>query len=263
MDKTKQKIIELFNEKVKGRKVDTSHSNQAHDGKDGHWLETQMGITHNGDNAPDLWGYEMKNQTSSGKITFGDWTADEYIFLHGRGKDKTNSINKEYQISRDEFLKIFGKPNTLKNNRLSWSGTPCPTYYGDITPFGQHLTMDSNSNVIITYNFSDDTRENKENIVPLNMRNKTIILAKWKYETLKQRVEKKFNQKGWFTCKKNSLGEYDKIEFANPIDYNFWIECFKNKIVFFDSGMYEGNKRPYSQWRASTSFWHSLITDSH
>ena len=33
--------------------------------------------------------------------------------------------------------------------------------------------------------------------------------------------------------------------------------------LFFDSGMYQGNVRPYSQWRATTGFWHSLITDSH
>ena len=143
MNKNKQEIINRFNQNVKGKKSDTTQNNQKHDGKEGHWLETQMGITHNGDNAPDLFGYEMKNQTTSGKITFGDWSADEYIFLHGRGKNKINSVNNDFQISRDEFLKIFGKPNILKNNRLSWSGSPCPTYYEDMSIFGQSLIINT------------------------------------------------------------------------------------------------------------------------
>ncbi|MGR5915634.1 hypothetical protein ACT7CS_01805 [Bacillus pacificus] len=27
--------------------------------------------------------------------------------------------------------------------------------------------------------------------------------------------------------------------------------------------MYQGNKRPYSQWRASNSFWDSLIVECY
>ena len=92
MDVNKKIIIERFNQNVKGKIPDTANNNQRHDGKEGHWLETQMEIAHNGDNEPDLLGYEMKNQTTSGKITFGDWSADEYIFLHGRGSNKINSI---------------------------------------------------------------------------------------------------------------------------------------------------------------------------
>lgn len=263
MDANKKIIIERFNKNVKGKVPNTIDNNQRHDGKEGHWLETQMEIAHNGDNEPDLLGYEMKNQTTSGKITFGDWSADEYIFLHGRGSNKINSINKNYQISRDDFFKIFGKPNPLKNNRLSWSGTPCPTYYGDITTFGQSLTMDSDENIIITYNFSNDQRPNKLNIIPLNMQVDNLIIAKWHSQSLKVKLERKFNQKGWFTCTKDSNGVYDKISFGNPMNYDSWIKLFKNKVVFFDSGMYQGNVRPYSQWRATTGFWHSLITDSH
>jgi len=263
MDANKKIIIERFYQNVKGKIPNTSNNNQRHDGKEGHWLETQMKIAHNGSNEPDLLGYEMKNQTTSGKITFGDWSADEYIFLHGRGRNKINSINKDYQISRDDFLKIFGKPNQLKNNRLSWSGTPCPTYYGDTTSFGQSLKMDIDNNIIITYNFSDDCRPNKWDIVPFNMQVDNLIIAKWYSESLQVKLERKFNQCGWFTCTKNSHGVYDKISFGNPMNYDSWIQLFKDKIVFFDSGMYQGNVRPYSQWRATTGFWHSLITDSH
>jgi len=264
MNQDKQKIINLFYKNVKGKKSDTSKSNQKHDGKDGHWLETQMSIKHNGDNEPDLLGYEMKNHTTSGKITFGDWQADEYIFIHGRGKNpKRNPTNENYDLTRDNFFEIFGKPNEKKNNRLSWSGIPCPSYYNQMSPYGQLLTMDEDENIIITYNYSQDTRENKEKIIPPNLREEHLVIAKWYKESLKLKLERKFNQKGWFTCTKNSNGEYDTIHFGNPMNYDSWINLFKSKIVFFDSGMYQGNKRPYSLWRATTGFWHSLITESY
>lgn len=263
MDENKRKIIELFNQNVKGKIPNTNGSNINHDGRGGHWLETQMGIAHNGDNKPDLFGYEMKNETTSGKITFGDWSADEYIFLHGRGRNKINSINAHYQLTRKQFLEIFGKPNIEKNDRLSWSGTPCPTYYKDITSFGQELKIDDNENITILYHFSKDIRVSKGTIVPSNLQNENITIAKWNKDTIKRKLEDKFNQNGWFTVSKDRAGKYEKIHFGEPMNYESWIKLFKQKKVFFDSGMFDGNKRPYSQWRASTGFWHSLITDSY
>ena len=120
----KEKIVKLFIDNVKGNIADTSSSNQNHDGKTGHWLEKKMGITHNADNKPDLFGYEMKNETTSGKISFGDWSADEYIFLHGRGKNKINSINEKYQLTRKQFFEIFGKPNIEKDNNVAIGTLP-------------------------------------------------------------------------------------------------------------------------------------------
>lgn len=259
----KQRIIELFENNVKDKFPDTSKSNQRHDGKKGHWLETQIGIKHNGDNKPDLLGYEMKNETTSGKISFGDWSADEYIFLHGRGKNKKNSINKDYQLTRKQFLEIFGKPNAKKRNRLSWSGTPCPTYYGDVTTFGQELKIDINENIMILYHYSKDTRVNKNLIVPKELQHDNIIIALWKKATLKRKLEDKFNQKGWFTVSTDENGFYKKIHFGDPMNYDSWIELFKDKKVFFDSGMYDGNIRPYSQWRATTGVWHNLIKETY
>lgn len=263
MDENKKIIIEKFYKKVKGKIPDTANKNKNHDGKKGHWLETQMGIVHNADNKPDLLGYEMKNETTSGKITFGDWSADEYIFLHGRSSNKINSINLNYQISRSDFFKFFGKPNAKKNNRLSWSGSPCPTYYQDVTSFGQELTIDENDNIVISYHYSKDIRDNKSQIVPKNMQSENLILAIWKKETLKRKLEDKFNQAGWFTVSTNEHGQYEKIHFGKPMNYDSWINLFKEKKVFFDSGMYDGNERPYSQWRATTGVWHNLITDSY
>ncbi len=95
------------------------------------------------------------------------------------------------------------------------------------------------------------------------MQRDNLIIAKWNYEILKNKLEKKFNQNGWFTCLKNKNGEYEKISFGSPMNFDSWLVLFKSKKVFFDSGMYEGNIRPYSQWRASTGVWHNLITDSY
>jgi len=92
MDTNKKKIIDLFFTNVKGKESDVSGANSRHDGKEGHWLEQQMGVAANASNSPDIYGYEMKNTTKS-KTTFGDWSANEYIF-------KGDTAN----ISRDEFL---------------------------------------------------------------------------------------------------------------------------------------------------------------
>ena len=78
IDIDKQQIITLFNNNVKGREICLEGQNINHDGKEGHWLETKMGIKHNSKNEPDINGYEMKK--SSNKITLGDFSASEYAF---------------------------------------------------------------------------------------------------------------------------------------------------------------------------------------
>jgi len=262
MNSNKEKIIELFNSNVKGKKADTSKSNQNHDGKKGHWLEQQMGIEANASNSPDIYGYEMKNQTSSGKITFGDWSADEYIFQHGRPK-KVHKTNENYNISKNRFLEIFGKPNEKKNGRLSWSGTPYPTYINRYTSYGQILKIDVNHDIVICYSYSEDQRDNKNELVPLEMQKENLVLAKWYRDSIKKKLEDKFNQQGWFTCKMDKNGVYNSIHFGKPMNFESWIELLEKGVVFFDSGMYYGNSRNYSQWRASTTFWDSLIIESY
>lgn len=260
MSEDKEKIIELFYSNVKGKKADISGSNKNHDGKHGHWLEQQMGIKRNASNTPDLYGYEMKNETSSGKVTFGDWSADEYIFRRGK---KIHDTNKNYSLSREDFLRIFGKPNAEKDGRHSWSGSPCPSYYNKLNTFGQILKIDDDSNIVITYSFSKDHREDKSKIVPEYLQKDDIVIAKWNLNSIRKKLETKFNQKGWFTCKKNSDGEYKSIHFGLPMNFNTWLGLVKEGIVFFDSGMYLGNSRNYSQWRSKSSFWDSLITENY
>lgn len=76
-----------------------------------------------------------------------------------------------------------------------------------------------------------------------------------------KKVEDKFNDKGWFTCKTDERGVYCEICFGNPMTFDNWINLVKKGIVFFDSGMYETNPRPYSQWRANNNYWDSLIVE--
>lgn len=246
----KQQIILRFNKNVKGKKPDTSIANLKHSGKEGHWLELQMGLTLNASNSPDLDGYEMKNNTSS-KTTFGDWSADYYIF-----KDV------KYNLTRDNFLILFGKPNVLKQGRYSWSGQPCPRV-GTYNLFGQILVVDDQNNIVAYYSYSQDQRKEKDKIIPIAFQQENLVLAQWNASSMKRKLESKFNKKGWFKCLKNSSGVYESIVFGDPINFKNWIESVKIGLVFLDSGMYQGNIRPYSQWRANNQFWDNLIIDRY
>lgn len=103
-----------------------------------------------------------------------------------------------------------------------------------------------------------------------------LVLAKWfgehwpkniprnkRSKTLKEKLEDKFNQLGWFTCKTDCEGNYDRICFGAPMTYDNWLELVKEGIVFFDSGMHQGNPRPYAQWRANNTYWDSLILTTY
>ena len=249
-EKLKKSIIGLFKKNVKGKKSNTSTSNKKHAGKEGHWLETQMGIHHNASNMPDLHGFEMKNDTSS-KTTFGDWSANYYIF-----KDK------KYNIKRPAFMEIFGSPNAEKNGRCSWSGKPCPKI-GSYNSFGQTMIVDKENNILALYNFSKDQRKNKGKLISKAMQKNKLVLAKWDANSMKSKVEKKFNHRGWFKCLKNDKGVYFKIVFGEPITFENWIKGVKKGLIFFDSGMYQGNARNYSQWRANNKYWEILVTSTY
>ncbi|WP_413491366.1 LlaMI family restriction endonuclease [Shewanella baltica] len=244
-------IAKKFFDNVYGKRF-VDQGNIRHDGREGHWLETQMDIIHNGNNAPDILGYEMKNQTTS-KTTFGDWSPNEAVWNVNRG------LSEGYYLPRSEFLRIFGKPNILKQNRHSWSGEPAPKY-GIFNTFGQMLTFDDSNNLIAIYSYDNDSRFNKSDIIPVAMRNRPIVLARWYGFDLEAKLQNKFGVRGWFKCIKDMSGRYCEIAFAPPISYENWKRCIVSGSVFFDPGMYDGNSRPYSQWRANNAYWDNLIT---
>lgn len=259
MDEVKKKLIKLFLAKVYMRSPNTEMSNINHDGAAGDWLHLQFGQKKDSANEADFWGYECKNDTSS-KTTWGDWTANYYIF---------EDLNAK--IDRSEFLRIFGTPNIKKNNRYSWSGREVPTYDGHVTSFGQSMHVDKDNNISIHYNFEKDARNNKANIVPKHLQITDLLLTKWigykcnnvsRKTSLEEKVNKKFNQKGFFKCKMNN-GVYTEIVFGEPISFDTWIKYVRSGDIFFDSGMYDGNIRPYSMWRSNNKFWDKLLVESY
>ena len=95
-----QEIVQIFMKNVYGKSPDTSQQNQNHDGKKGHWLEKQMGIKPNASNAPDLLGFEMKNQTTS-KTTFGD---TEYVAYGSISIEQLEFISLDKKFDRASMI---------------------------------------------------------------------------------------------------------------------------------------------------------------
>ena len=174
-------------------------NNKSHCGKYGHWLESKFKIKANSKNEPDLCGYEIKK--SSSKISFGDFSASEYLFSNKRENiERINEWKKEeYKITRDDFIKYFGKQNPLKNNRYSWSGSSVPVY-GRYNYNGQILEFNDNFDLCIYYSNDMDKRKNKD-MFPDFMKNKIIIVI-WKKKKLEEHINKKFNTKGFIICEK-------------------------------------------------------------
>lgn len=252
-------IVRLFRDNVYGKKADTSLSNASHDGKAGHWLEKQMGIAHNSNTEADLLGYEMKNGTRS-KVSFGDWMADYYI--HNDINFVSQTIHKTKTKRRNEyFIPVFGRPNPEKDNRYSWSGEPVPKI-NRFNDYGQILTVE-NKDIVIRYSYEEDLREDKESIIPENMRCQNLIIARWFENSLRKKINKKFNQKGWFICKKDKNDIYNKIVFGAPLSLENWLTLVEDGIVFLDSGMKEDSSRNYSQWRANNVSFDNLIVRSY
>jgi hypothetical protein len=250
-DRSRKIIIERFEKNLRGRKFHRSTNNDGHDGSEGHWVESMMEVRRNNSNRPDLEGFELKHSTNS-KTTFGDWCASDIIF-----KKKS----RLFRLTRSNFLKIFGKPNAEKNGRCSWSGQPFPKL-GDPNYFGQWLEIDAENNISAFYDYTMDRRVDKSQIVPLDLQVRKLCLAIWLGSKLKKCLERKFNQNGWCLALKNSAGVYTEIAFGRPITFEAWIGWFKIGKVYLDNGMYDGNLRPYAQWRADNSFWHDLLIRS-
>lgn len=224
-DLIKNKIRELFNLNVKGKAP--QFENKVHDCQEGNWLETQFGIPPNNKNKPDIFGYELKKDSKT--ITFGDWSADFYIISN-----------------RDEMIRTFG---TSKNGRYSWSGA-CFPKYNVWNRCGQKMEIDG-EDIIIRYDRTFDERMEKYS-------KEHAIIARWNKDSLKQKLENKFNQQGFFICKKSN-GVYTDIEFGTTITYDRFLNSVRKLEIFLDSGMKEGNKRPYSNWRARKSYWSTLL----
>jgi hypothetical protein len=262
IDKCKLDIIKLFRENIKGKLFEHKSGNKNHDGKEGHWLENQMNIKHNSKNEPDINGYEMKKQSK--KITFGDFSASEYLFT--KDKKHINETNKWpnnlVNITKDDFIRFFGTQKPTKHNRYSWSGSCVPTY-DNYNTCGQNLVISENNDICIYYSYSNDTRHDIKINFPDYLKKDNVLIAIWKNEKMRLHINNKFNNNGFFIIKKKD-GIYNTICFGRQFDYDCFITGIKNKIVIFDSGMKIGNSRNYSHFRSSSvNFWDGLVVEEY
>jgi hypothetical protein len=266
----KNEILHLFNTHIKNKDISNIPKGQ----NEGNWLETQMGIKQNSLNAPDIYGYEMKK--FSHKITLGDYSASEYIFNlntpflneinEAISDDNDNNDNITIQpmkITRNEFIRFFGKSNPSKNGRYSWCGS-CVPKYNEWNAFGQMLQIiEETQDICIYYSANKDKRKEitkEEQQIKANFpQKKPIAIAIWKKDKLKKNIENKFNQNGFFICKKK--GEYfQEIMFGHPFNYDYFLEKIKTKQIVFESSMKEGCNRNYSFFRGSMKyFWSELL----
>ena len=217
----KARIIRLFLKNVKGKKFDKCASDAC--GKEGHWLETLMGIKHNADNAPDIYGYDPLGKNKEDKD------------LYWRTFERTNS-----------------KPMTIGGWKLDkWD------------PDGQILKIDEQNNINIVYNYTIDKREDKmERVSGYYKDNKDHIIGTWKSSTLRKVIENKFNVNGFYICKKNKKKEYEKICFGKPFTFEYWIEQFKLYNIYYD-GYSGVSRRWRGCFRASMGWWNKHITEEH
>lgn len=55
---------------------------------------------------------------------------------------------------------------------------------------GIKIKFNKNNNLLIVYDYSKVTRNNKNEIVKKELHNKKLILAYWKYDKIKKNLEK-------------------------------------------------------------------------
>ncbi len=255
----------LFDTNVRGLSPELDPGE--HEGAEGHWLQTQFGIPPDNANAPDILGFELKSNTTS-KTTFGDWTADCYLFFSHKRCEGSQSTAQSCSkcrfalIGRDDFLSIFGAPNPKKRGRFSWSGRVFPKV-GSVNSFGQEMIVLKDRSVEIRYHFSADSTPNRRSRVPVDLQIDNVLLARWEANSLRLKVESKFNNFGWIKCVREPgrNGRYVGIEIGRPLTFELWIRFVRSGDIFLDSGMYQGNVRPYQNWRAMNSLWRDLVDE--
>jgi len=240
----KQEIIKIFRENVKGKKL---CNNSKHCGSEGHELEKLMGIRHNCDNAPDLNGYEQKKE--SPVTTFIDKQTDKKFYEGQSFKNNDKHIKKLY-------WKTFERTNSKPNRIGGWKLDKF-----DID--GQCIKIDDQNNIKVVYNYNEDKRNNKENIVSIYYKNnEEHLIGIWKGDTLKKFIERKFNIKGFYILKKNKDNIYNSICFGKGITFDFFIQEFKKKNIYYD-GYSQIDGRWRGVFRASKKWWDDLIIEEY
>jgi len=87
------------------------------------------------------------------------------------------------------------------------------------------------------------------------------IILEWCAIDLKKTIDTKFNNKGFFICKKDKTNEnakYNTICFGKPFTFEQWIEDVKKGNIYYD-GYSKCNGRWRGCFRASNTYWNSLL----
>uniref|UniRef100_A0A6C0J6J1 Uncharacterized protein n=1 Tax=viral metagenome TaxID=1070528 RepID=A0A6C0J6J1_9ZZZZ len=236
----KNTIINKFNKDLKGKIFTKDKTTK--DCDEGHFVEKNLGVKANNNNSPDLLGFECKKHSNA--ITFVDKQTDTKYY---EGK-KINTRDKE---TKTKFWKTF----TRNTDELIIGGWNLDEFDSN----GQCLKVDQNDNINIIYNYNEDRRFNKNTLVSKYYQDmNNHIIGTWKSETLKKTIEDKFNQNGFFICKKDINGAYESIHFGKPINFTTWIKSFKEKKIYYD-GYSKLNGRWRGVFRAYKSWWDTML----
>jgi len=241
----KQNIINLFLSNVKGKEINLDKYNSSHSGKEGHWLENQMNIKVNQKNLPDINGFEMKKETNN-VTTFIDKVPSKKLFIDIIVKSKDTK-------TKIKFWNMFGSKK--QSDELTLGGWKINKYDNN----GQILVIDKDNNIQIIYDYKQDKRENKEEIIDAFYKLEPKIIIQWNIEDIKKCIDNKFNCNGFFICKKNNKNNtYNKICFGKAFTFEQWINDVKKGKIYYD-----GYSKCFGRWRgcfrANNIYWNSLL----
>jgi len=256
-------LVEIWETEIRGKK--TSEITMSTHGSLGHWVQEKFGQDLDSDKDADWRGLEIK--TGRQKMTFGDWGPSKWMWTTNKGKKNENKgLHPDVIENQDQFVRMFGKPITTESvryrrekdedkrklllGRHSWSST-CPKI-DQFNDAGSRLVVNPDNSIEAIYLYHKDQRGNKSELVNKKFHTGTVIIGRWESAKLDDHVTRKFGQKGWVKFVEKG-GVYVQMQLFPPIKLSTFLEWVKKGLVFFDTGMYEGNPKPYCQFRASNT----------
>lgn len=260
MPTDKEKIIDIFEEKIKGKRPETSGTTNP--GREGLWIERQYNIRANSQTNPDFFGYEFKK--SSVMTSLFEQVATEYLFSKSPTTLKKINGEKHLYICKNTFIRLFGK-KSQKTNKYNWIAPK----YNEWNECGQSLIIcPKTAHLYIVYSYKKDTCARRSNIrnflIPDEWKKGYVCIAYWDARILSKRIHDKFNQKGFVLFQKQrSIFRF--LHFGKPFTFKEFIKGIKNKQIVFDSNMIEEAKkaRSYSKFRVKDKeFLTSLIYET-
>jgi len=238
-----EELCQHFLSNLKGIKLEKKSK---HDGELGHQVEKIFGVKPNSSMKSDLSWLELKTCGKRGdKTTLWDKNPS---WIYGK-EDKLS--NKDFNT---KFCHWFGTPKKEKGGRWSWSGTVSPQYYENWSWAGQKITLDKEENVIIIYCYEKDARPFKDEVIPEELKNKATCIARWDKRDLENHLAQKYSASVALITHKEEKIEECRIN-SRPLLYSDFLNNFRSKLIFFDSGRKEGEARNYSSFRGKKEFW--------